>query len=198
MAFIALGDLVTAVIYQTGRFGRADSTFVWGVLAGAAVGLLATTSGRLYSSTFYALRDTRTPLRFALVRVALTAGLGYLAAFHLPALLGIERRWGVAGLTASAGVAGWVEFVLLRRALNRRIGRTGLPGRFLASLWVAAALAAVIGWGAKLGLRVERPLLSGLGALALYGAAYLGLALAFRVPEARWAIDRLPRRRPRG
>ncbi len=65
MAFLALGDLVTAVIYQTGRFGRGDSIYVWGVLAGAAVGLLASTSGRLYASTFYALRDTRTPLRFA-------------------------------------------------------------------------------------------------------------------------------------
>ena len=33
----------------------------------------------------------------------------------------------MAGLTASAGVAGWVEFALLRSALNRRIGVTGLP-----------------------------------------------------------------------
>ena len=199
VAFLALGDLVTGVIYQTGRFGRADSAYVWGVLAGAAVGLLATTSGRLYSSTFYALRDTRTPLRFAFVRVALTTGLGYLAAFHLPVWLGLERRWGVAGLTASAGVAGWVEFVLLRRALNRRIGQTGLPARFLASLWMAAALAAGVAWGAKLGLTVERPLLVGLCALGLYGAAYLGLTLAFRVQEARWAVERLRRRRsPRG
>jgi putative peptidoglycan lipid II flippase len=198
IAFVALGDLVTAVIYQTGRFGRADVTFVWGVLAGAAIGLLATTSGRLYSSTFYALRDTRTPLRFALVRVALTAGLGYLAAFHLPGLLGLERRWGVAGLTASAGVAGWVEFMLLRRALNRKIGRTGLPGRSLASLWLAAVLAAAVGWGAKLGLRIDRPLLVGLGTLALYGAAYLGLTLAFRVPEAQWVVRRLRPRGPQG
>ena len=28
--------------------------------------------GRLYSSAYYALRDTRTPLRFALLRVTLT------------------------------------------------------------------------------------------------------------------------------
>ena len=36
------------------------------------MGLLAATWGRLYSSTFYALRDTRTPLRFAVIRVTLT------------------------------------------------------------------------------------------------------------------------------
>ncbi len=52
--------------------------YVWGILAGSAVGLLASTLGRLYSSTYYALRDTRTPLRFAILRVALTTLLGYL------------------------------------------------------------------------------------------------------------------------
>jgi putative peptidoglycan lipid II flippase len=197
IAFIALGDLVTGVIYQTGRFGRADSMFVWGVLAGAAVGLLATTSGRLYSSTFYALRDTRTPLRFALVRVALTASLGYLAAFHVPGLLGIERHWGVAGLTASAGVAGWVEFVLLRRALNRRIGRTGLPRTLLLSLWVAAVPAAALAWAVKLASGTARPLLTGLCALGIYGVAYVALTLALRVPEARSIIERLRRTRLR-
>ncbi len=197
IAFIALGDLVTGVIYQTGRFGRADSMFVWGVLTGAAVGLLATTSGRLYSSTFYALRDTRTPLRFALVRVVLTAGLGYLAAFHVPGLLGIERRWGVAGLTASAGVAGWVEFVLLRRALNRRIGRTGLSRTLLPSLWAAAVPAAALAWAVKLTFGIARPLLTGLCALGVYGVAYVALTLVLRVPEARSIIQRLRRTRAR-
>lgn len=196
MAFLALGDLVTAVIYQTGRFGRADSVYVWGVLAGAAVGLLATTAGRLYASTFYALRDTRTPFRFALIRVVLTTGLGYVAAFHLTGWLSLDIRWGVAGLTASAGVAGWVEFVLLRRSLNRRIGPTGMPARFLASLWMAAALGAAGAWALKLGLRVERPLPVGLATLALYGAIYFGMTHAFGVAEARSIAGRLRRRRP--
>ena len=93
--------------------------YVWGILAGSAVGLLASTMGRLYASTYYALHDTRTPLRFAVLRVALTIGLGYLFALPLPRALGVEPRWGAAGLTASAGIAGWVEFLLLRRALNR-------------------------------------------------------------------------------
>ena len=66
--------------------------------------------GRLYASTYYALHDTRTPLRFAILRVVLTIGLGYLFALPLPRALGLEPRWGAAGLTASAGMAGWVEF----------------------------------------------------------------------------------------
>ena len=133
VAFLILGDVVVGAIYHTGQFTQADVIYVWGILAGATVGLLASTLGRLYSSTYYAMRDTRTPLRFAIVRVILTTALGYLCAIPLPRMLGIEPRWGVAGLTISAGVASSIEFHLLRRALNRRIGRTGLPADFLAS-----------------------------------------------------------------
>ena len=122
VAFVVLGDVIVATIYRGGNFTGHDVTFVWSVLAGSGVGLLATTSGRLYSSAFYALRDTRTPLNFAIIRVALTVVLGYFFALPLPRLLGIDHRWGVAGLTLSAGMAGWVEFALLRRALQARIG----------------------------------------------------------------------------
>src|SRR4029079_7873312 len=118
VAFIALGDVVAAALFVGGRFTPADAVYVWGILAGSAVGLLASTLGRLYSSTYYALRDTRTPLRFALVRVVLTTALGYLCAIPLPRWIGLPAAWGAAGLTASAGVAGWVEMLLLRRALN--------------------------------------------------------------------------------
>ncbi len=88
IGFIALGDVIAAAIYQTGRFTHADSVYVWGILAGSGVGLLASTIGRLYSSAYYALRDTRTPLRFAVVRVVLTTVLGYLSALPLPRCCG--------------------------------------------------------------------------------------------------------------
>src|SRR5262249_5143462 len=84
VAFLALGDVIVGALFQTGRFDRTDSRYVWGILAGSAVGLLASTLGRLYSSTYYALRDTRTPLRFAILRVILTTVLGYLCAIPLP------------------------------------------------------------------------------------------------------------------
>src|SRR5438034_8136414 len=127
MAFVALGDVVAAALLQTGRFTHSDALYVWGILAGSGVGLLASTLGRLYSSTYYALRDTRTPLRYALVRVALTTVLGYLFAIPLPRALGMNTVWGAAGLTASAGIACWVEMLMLRRTLISRIGHTGWP-----------------------------------------------------------------------
>lgn len=184
VAFLALGDVIVGVLYQTGRFQREDTIFVWGILAGSTVGLLASTLGRLYSSTYYALRDTRTPLRFAVVRVVLTTALGYLFALPLPRALGIDPRWGVAGLTSSAGLAGWVEFYLLRRSLNLRIGRTGLAASFVARLWIAALAGAGLAWAIKLLAGRHHPFFIAILVLIPYGLLYFAIAALLKVPES--------------
>lgn len=193
MAFLALGDVIAAVLYQTGQFKHDAAIFVWGILAGSTVGLLASTLGRLYSSTYYALHDTRTPLRFAVVRVILTTALGYLCALPLPRLLGIDPKWGVAGLTASAGIAGWIEFALLRRSLNRRIGRTGLSASYVVKLWIAALLAADIGWTFKLLLGEMHPIPLAAVVLGGYGVAYFGLTFFLELSESRAVIGKVMR-----
>jgi putative peptidoglycan lipid II flippase len=184
VAFLALGDVVAGAVFQTGAFTRDMTVYVWGILAGSAVGLLASTLGRLYASTYYALHDTKTPLRFAVVRVVLTIVLGYLFAFPLPGMLGVDQRWGVAGLTASAGLAGWVEFILLRRTLNFRIGRTGVPVSYMIRLWGSALAAGLAAWVVKLAVYPGHPLVVALFSLGMYGAAYFAVAASLGVPQA--------------
>lgn len=191
VAFLALGDVIVAAIYQTGQFRHTDVIYVWGILGGATVGLLASTLGRLYSSTYYALRDTRTPLRFAVLRVILTTVLGYLCAIPLPPMLGIAARWGVAGLTISAGISSWVEFTLLRRTLNRRIGHTGLPVDYLVRLWAAALLAAGAGWAVKYFYGHHSPVLLATLVLGPYGIVYFGMTLALGLGEAQGIFGRI-------
>jgi putative peptidoglycan lipid II flippase len=190
MGFLAMGGVITGTLFQTGRFSHGDTDYVWGILAGSSVGLLASTLGRLYSSTYYALRDTRTPLNFAVIRIALTAGLGYVCALHVPRWIGIDAKWGVAGLTASAGIAGWVEFTLLRLTLNRRIGPTGLPVSLVARLWIAAALAAAAGWGVKLAMGGHLPKLSAVPILGAYGVIYFGATYLFGIDECVGVLRR--------
>jgi putative peptidoglycan lipid II flippase len=194
-AFLVLGDVIARVLFQSGRFTQTDTLFTWGILAGSAVGLLASTLGRLYSSTYYALHDTRTPLRFAILRVVLTTVLGYLFAIPLPSLLGIDPRWGAAGLTASAGIAGWIEFLLLRSRLNRRIGQTGLSRQYVGLLWLSAAVAA----GLALFIHREVPSLPrfvlAVMVLGGFGLAYGALTVALGIPEARALVSRLSSRR---
>jgi len=193
MAFLALGDVITAVLYRTGKFTNADTLYVWAILAGSTVGLLASTLGRLYSSTYYALHDTRTPLIFATIRVFLTTALGYLFAIPLPRLLGIPLQWGAAGLTSSAGIAGWVEFYLLRRTLNRRIGHTGLPASYLLKLWAGAAIGAGLGWAIKLAIGARNPFIPAGLVLIPYGLIYFAVTTLLGLSEARTLLGRITR-----
>ena len=186
---------MAGALFVGGRFKPSDAVYVWSILAGSGVGLLASTLGRLYSSTYYALRDTRTPLRYALVRVALTTILGYLFALPLPRALGISAVWGAAGLTASAGIAGWVEMLMLRHTLNSRIGHTGLPIDYTMKLWGAAIAGGIVAWLVKLALPPLHPILAAILILGPYGIVFLGATLVMRIGEASAALSRIWRRR---
>jgi putative peptidoglycan lipid II flippase len=194
VGFLVLGDVIVAAIYQSGRFTHADVMYVWGILAGSTVGLLASTLGRLYSSGYYALRDTRTPLKFAVVRVVLTTILGYLSALPLPRLLGMEPRWGVAGLTISAGIASWVEFTLLQRGLRRKLGHVGVPLGFLAQVWIAAVVGAGLARGAFMVISLKGPIVMAVLVLGVYAVVFFGLAVAMKLPEAQSMLGMLGRR----
>jgi putative peptidoglycan lipid II flippase len=193
-AFLLLGDVIVALLFQSGSFTHADAIYVWAVIAGSAVGLLATTMGRLYNSAFYALWDTRTPLKFAIIRVALTLVLGYLSAIPLPGAIGLAQRWGVAGLTVSAGVSAWVEFTLLRLALNARIGWTGLNRGYLARLWALAIVAAAAAYAVKLGTAGFGPRLQGFAVIPVYGGIYLFGAYLLKMPEFGQFVGMVRRR----
>ncbi len=192
-AFLVLGDVIVAAIYQTGQFMRADVLYVWGILAGSTVGLLASTCGRLYSSVYYALHDTRTPLKFAVIRVVLTTVLGYFFALHLPAALGLAQRWGVAGLTVSAGIAAWIELIMLRGSLNRRIGRSGLAAGYLIKISMAAFTAAAIGWGLHAWFGNHSAVLTAIVVLLPYGLTYFAICTILGLPEARMFMRYLHR-----
>ena len=182
VAFALLGDVIAGALFERGRFMAADSEYVWTLLAGASIGLLASTMARLYGVAHYALGDTKRPLRFALVRLTVVSVLGYLLAIVAPPKLDIASMYGAAGLTLAGSVAGVAEYVLLRRSLDRRIGHTGLTFSYGARVWLAAILAALIAWVARMLLPPLDPLLRGAIVLPIFCAVFLGVAFATGVP----------------
>jgi len=217
VAFIAIGNAIVAALYQGGAFRSDDTLFVWYILIGSTVGLLAVTLGRLYSSAFYALRDTRTPLRFAMLRVALTGALGWIFAIPLrpllidalrfahvplPMIQGSTKPLGAIALTATAGIAGWLEFLLLRGALGRRIGPIPLSRGYLARLWTSAIAAGAAGAAfyafitprlAPYLPRILPHIRDGLIVCGVFGVIYFSAAILLGVPEARATLGRLKR-----
>ena len=76
IAYLGFGFLVVATLYQTGRFGLEDTWLVYFVLIAFTPGLVATTMGRLLQNAFYALDDTKTPAKIAVIRVVVSIALG--------------------------------------------------------------------------------------------------------------------------
>ncbi|HEU4615677.1 MAG TPA: murein biosynthesis integral membrane protein MurJ [Kofleriaceae bacterium] len=196
VAFIAIGGSIVALLFQTGRFSAHDSEVVWIILAGSAIGLSAGTQGRLLGSAFYALGDPKPPLHAALVRVVFTGVLGWAFALPIRQWLGYSETWGAFGLTASAGFAAWIEFLLLDRWLSRRIGKVPIPTRLGLGALAAAAIAGAAGWGAAHLVTSHGGTLwaSALAAIPAFGVVYLGVMIAARVPEAAGLTRRLRRR----
>jgi putative peptidoglycan lipid II flippase len=205
-AFLFLGDLIAGVLLEGGHFHAGDSRFVWYLFMGSSVGLLAQTMGRLYSSAFFAFKDTRTPLKMSALRVGLAGVAAYFWVRELPRALGLPPELGAVGITATSGLSAWVEYLLLRRALAKKLGLdVGLPRGRVRRLWFAAFLAVSAGVSSKIlflgavGPRPEAlaewggdllpapafdPLVVGAVTLGIFGGVYFLVASMLGIPQA--------------
>ena len=146
------------------RVHAADTRLVWFVVGAFALGLLGTTRSRLLQNGLYALDRPKLVARIAVVRVALAAVLGGLLMFPFDrlAIVGstVQKigafgpgpladslrllkdgppRLGVVGLALGAALSSWVEYRLLRSALEWRIGKLPPSGHGARWSLIAAA-----------------------------------------------------------
>lgn len=217
IAFILLGRVFIAALYQRGAFTHNTTLIVWYILAGASIGLLVSTIGRLYSSAFYALHETKTPFRIALVRVAVGAALALLFGFPLrhffgeaiaaaglpiPDVEGGAVVLGAIGITFASAIGTWIEYFLLRRGIRRRIGPgPSLTGYFV-RLWIAAicagaaALAADIFILRDLSQRLPfHTINEAIFVAGVFGVVYFAVAFALGVSEVRATLQRFTKRK---
>lgn len=208
VGYLVLGDLIAAAIYQRGEFDPTDTLLVYLVLAGYTIGLIASTSTRLFSSTYFALHDTKTPARYAAVRVTGSAVLGLLLMVQLGetelfgrsfgpygfGFLEIPRvgghTLGPVGLSVAAGLSAWLEWALLRRALVPRIGRVGVPGGRILRMFGAAAAAGAAGRAAVILLPALHPIPEAAIAVGLFGAVYFGASHLMGLEELSLVVGR--------
>ena len=113
---VALSEPLTAVIFQRGRFTYDDTQRTALTLVGFAVGLFAYGTVRQVSQVFYALQDTRTPVKVSSIS---------LAVFCLSAWFG-HRAWATLGLALSVSLASFTNCTLLLWYLRRKLGGLGL------------------------------------------------------------------------
>jgi putative peptidoglycan lipid II flippase len=142
-AFLVVPDVIMRAMFARGAFTKGDAAAAGATLAAYAIGLIPFVLIRSAVATFYARRDTATPVKAALIGVAVNVALKI-------ALVGSFAQVGLAFATA---IGAWINlslviaFAVRARYLHfdavwmRSLAKFVLAGVVLgAALWLAARL----------------------------------------------------------
>ncbi|HEX2883445.1 MAG TPA: murein biosynthesis integral membrane protein MurJ [Candidatus Limnocylindria bacterium] len=181
---VVLRDPLTSVFYEYGAFSAAAAERTANALLFFAIGLVGHIVVHVLSRTFYAMQDTRTPVTWAVIAVAI----------NVPLMAMLVGPMGVEGLALALSISAVIEVIGLLWSLHRRIesvderaildtlGRAAVAGIAAALLMLGGLTVVESSFGGLLDNPIGRLL-----ALLLLSAAglaiYLLVAAALRSPE---------------
>jgi len=185
---------IISVLYQHGVFKYADTVFTSQALLFYCLGLFAYASVRVVAPVFYAMGDTKTPVKVSVVSVVVNVALN----------LAFMKPLGFRGLALATSISAVVNMLALVTLLRHRIGPLDLADlarsffRLLGcSAFMGAALyAAQLGWRVNLATAHLPGKALYLAVLGLLAAGSYGLAAhVFKVKELRLVLGLLKSRR---
>src|SRR6266436_1317013 len=133
-AFLAVPDVITRAMFARGAFTKGDAAAAGATLAAYAIGLIPFVLIRSAVSTFYARKDTATPVKASLTGLAVNVLLKVL-------LMGSLAQVGLALATA---VGAWINLLLVL-VFPVRAGYLDLDRAWMKSLAKFAAIGVVLG-----------------------------------------------------
>jgi putative peptidoglycan lipid II flippase len=155
---------IVQLLYERGSFLPGDTLKTSQVVLLYALGLFSYSAVKILVPTFYALNDTRTPVRVSIVTVL----------FKIALNLALVIRLGFLGLALATTVASWLNFGLLLMHLRQVGGQR--PDKHMLWPYIRIALASIVmGLMAISVFKSGGLLFSGSGTLTL--AIKLGLAI---------------------
>jgi putative peptidoglycan lipid II flippase len=184
VGLILFREEIVRLLYQRGSFLPADTIQTSRAVMLYSLALFGYSAVKILVPAFYALGDTKTPVRTSVTSVALKVAINFLLIIPMKFL----------GLVLATSLASWVNFALLLRQLNRSTGGA-MRWQSLAAYLRIACASVLMGGVAELIFVGARRVLPGAGTLHL--AVHLGLAMMgamvvllpllglFRVEEAR-------------
>jgi putative peptidoglycan lipid II flippase len=153
-AFLTAPDIITRAMFARGAFSSADAAAAATTLSAYAIGLIPFVLIRSAVATFYARKDTATPVKAALIGVAVNVALKI-------ALVGSLAQVGLALATAAGA---WINLVLVV-GFAARAGYLDLDRALVQSTLKFLASGAVLAGALWLAVRFGGNHLSGLSAL---------------------------------
>jgi putative peptidoglycan lipid II flippase len=206
MAPAALGLLVLArpiveMIFQWNQFTARSTDLTAVALQFYAPGLLVFVLAKVFVPAFYAVQDTRTPVRIGLACVALNFTLNVIFILTWPLYLKH------AGLALATVISEGFNGLALAWCFHRRFGSPGwrsllggaaraLAAAALMALVVLAAHAGLVGLLAGTAAPAKLAQIAAvLGSIAIGMGSYLLVGWAARFPELQFVIEAVRRRR---
>lgn len=193
VGLIVLREPIVGLLFQRGDFDAQTVRLTASALLYYGVGLWAVSALRIVLSTFYAMKDTRTPVRIAVIAIAANA------------LFGAVLMWPMAhnGLALALSLASVLNLTLLTVALRKRLGALGWRSiaRSIAKSGVCAALMGLTVWAlARWAIPpVGGPWLNALAGLMICLIAgiviFTGLAYLVKAPELQTALQMVKKRK---
>ncbi len=108
VGLMIFGREIVQLLYERGSFLPADTLKTSQVVLLYALGLFSYSAVKILVPTFYALNDTRTPVRISVMTVAAKIALNLILAIRL----------GFLGLALATTIASWLNFGLLLKRLQ--------------------------------------------------------------------------------
>jgi putative peptidoglycan lipid II flippase len=184
IALLAIPRPIIQVLFERGAFSASDSTASAYALAAFAIGLPAFVLIKIFSPGFFAREDTKTPMYFAGVGVAVNVVLA----------LVLYPFWQFVGVALAVSVSAWTNAALLGITLGRRGFfkiddklRRALPRMFFNSLLMGFALLAANWFFADIFTRQTPLLLRGLMLAAMVtGGAGIYFVASHLTNVFRW------------
>ncbi len=129
--FVLSGPIIR-VLFEHGQFD-AGSTYITTIaLMAYCFGLFAYSGARLITSCFYALKDTRTPVKVTFICLIINVVLNFALMWKLK----------VAGIALATSISSFANFLMLVYVLKKRLGTLGF--RKVKDTFVSVSLASIV------------------------------------------------------
>jgi putative peptidoglycan lipid II flippase len=191
---LVLAEPMIRLIFERGKFDAQATVDATLALRCLAPGLVMFSTVNILARAFYALGDTRTPMRISVFCLTLNVVLA----------LALVWRFRQGGLGIANSISSTVNAALLFYALRRKLPKFELIElrNAVPALLATVAVTGIVSWGAwqiwqkNLGhANVWTRIGEVFVPLALGSAAYLGLAVVLRVPYVKEMFAALPLKR---
>ena len=190
---LVLSEPIVRLLFQRGRFTAESTLHVSRAVACLAPGLIAFSMVNILARAFYAVGDTRAPMRISIVCLSINLVLAF-------CLIG---PFGAAGLGIANSLSAVLNVGLLSYALHRKLSRLDWADlkKSLFPLFGAGLLAGGVAWGfaqwwqGNVGhLTIWHKLGEVFVPMLVASAAYLSLSLLLKVGPAREMMQLISRR----